>query len=1726
MGKESAVGGSPEAPLPGYDANDILHQGPHVLVCRARRAGDGLPVVLKALRPERATPREVARLRHEQAIAKELAHPGVVSVLGVEERGGAPVLVMEDFGATSLDAFLRNDALDLPTTLRIGTRVAGTLAALHRAGVIHKDIKPHNILVRLDPLEVKLTDFGIATRLSHEVLRAENPDVAEGTLAYMSPEQTGWMNRSLDCRTDLYSFGVTLYQMITGSLPFSASSAMELVHCHLARAPAPPLSVSPHVPGVLSDIVMKLLSKAAEDRYQRAEALQADLEECLRRYEADGRIDPFPLAARDAGGELCIPEKLYGREAEMEALAAACGRAAAGATELLLVAGHAGVGKSALVHEVYKTLARRRGDFVSGKFGQLAQRAPYAAIAQAFGELCGHILSEREERLSAWRARVAAALGSNGQVVVNVVPELARIIGPQPPLQPLGPSESQNRFNLAFQSFVRAVTDEQLLVVFIDDLQWADPASLKLLELLLTEPEGKGLLVIGAYRDDEVDDDHPLAKLLNDLRAANASVRELRLRPLGLDDVRRLVAETFQCNLDRAEPFARLVQQKTAGNPFFITQYLRALADEGIARFDPSAGAWTWDIERARRATGESVIELMAAKIRRLAPDAQRTLQLAACVGHEFDIQTLARVGDSPPAEVAAALWGPLQEGLLVPLSADYRFVHSGDAAIAGELLDAPSLRVSYRFLHDRIQQAAYGLLDGAERQRLHRLIGRLLSASAAGSLGAAAAGADPSISDDELFRIVNHLNAGAALIEDPSERRDFVRWNLAAGRRARAATAFDAAFGYLSAAASALDPELSDRERGLAFDVHAERAESAYLSGRHEEAEALLAAVLDGAASDLERARVHGMLATLHVAQGRFPEAVAEGRRGLRLFDVDLPGDAAALEAASSAELAEVARCLGDRRLEDIGAGPELTDPDRLAELKLLACLETPAYLLDPRLYQLVVARMASLSLRHGNSALSSWVYVTYGFMLAAFLGRVREGYEIAQAGVSLDDRYNVAELKAKTWFLFAATMMLSRPHREALDAYQRALDAAMETGDFLFARFASNHVAVIKLSLADDVPGVREEVERFLRFARRTMDPVCTAMQTVARQVIENLAGRTFGRASLSDACFDEEAFAPTLEAPGLATPACWYYTSKLALAFLYGDHEGALEMALRAHERLAGGAGQYFAIADLPLYTCLAITALGPRASREEGDKLAALLASSHDKLVAIARDCPEFRHMDLLVAAERARLAGEETDRVLAAYDQAIDAAQRAGYARYTALAYELCGRFLAARGSERLAQPFLVEAHDAYARWGAVAKTRQMQEAHARLLSRAAGRRPQAAGSVLSDLTSMASSTITGARRTALLDAAAIIRSAQAIARETDLERVVVRLLRLAVESSGAQRGALILERGEGLRVEAIAEDGAEVRVGPPALVRESGAVAPGVIDIVTRTRSSILVGDAAQDARLDGDGYVAARRPRSVLGLPMVSQGRLTGILYLENNAAPDIFSRARLDLLELIASQAAVALENALLYGRVQATSDLIRRDKDALEAAVAERTAELSAAKARLEEELAERARVEQARAELQDDLIRIQRDRLAEMSCPLIPITDRIMAMPLIGTIDAERANQALETALRGVSDTGAQVVILDITGVSVVDSAVAATLLRTAAALRLIGAEVVITGVRPQVSRALVSLDIDLGALVIQATLQRGIGYALQRTGEAPRLAELASRGPRAVRDAPR
>ncbi|WP_437320282.1 AAA family ATPase [Sorangium sp. So ce385] len=1702
LGAAYATGSA--SPPQGYAAEDILHQGTMITVRRARRVSDGQPVVLKGPSAGRASPRAIARLRHEQVITREIAHPGVLRVLDVDESDGGPVLVLEDFGGASLDIVLRGERLSLATTLRIGIHVADALASLHHAGIIHKDVKPHNILVRLDPLTVKLSDFGIATRLSQEAPRAENPGAAEGTLAYMSPEQTGWMNRSLDCRTDLYSLGVTLYEMLTGAPPFTAPSAMELVHCHLARTPTPPHAASAEIPRVVSDLVMKLLFKAAEDRYPCAEALRADLEECLRRYEADGRVDPFPLGERDAGGRLWLPEKLYGREAATQAVVAACERAAAGAVELFLISGHAGVGKSALVREVYKVLARRPGYFVSGKFGQLKQRTPYAAIAQAFGELCERILSEGEESVARWKARLSAALGAIGQVVVDVIPELEGVVGPQPAVQPLGPNESKNRFSLAFQTFVRAVTEEHLLVLFIDDLQWADPASLKLLELLLTDPDGRGMLVIGAYRDQEVDDAHPLARLVGDLRAAGAPASEVWLGPLELEDIRRLLADALRCRLEDTDAFAALILERTAGNPFFIHQLLHALAGEGIVRFDPAAGAWAFCLERARSAEGaEGVVELMSAKIRRLAPGAQRALQLAACVGHRFDLRTLALVAEQPPGEVAAALWDALREGLVVPLDPEYRFVHAGDAAVAGRLLEDPSFRVSYRFLHDRVQQAAYALVDEPERKRLHHRIGRLLAASL---------GEDPS--DEELFVVVGHLNLAAALIEDPAERGEFVRLNLAAGRRAQAATAYDAAFGYLSAAVSALGPDPWAGEPGLAFDVfgiHAAKAECAHLSGRCDEAEALFDALLERAASDVERARVSCMRMVLYNAQHRWADSLAVALEGLRLLGMEVPTEGEALAAALRAELAEAERGFAARRGEDVGAGPELADPRVRVAVEMLGYGSPSAYFLNPPLAQLLAVKMANLSLRHGSSPMASVAYAYHGFYLAAFWGQPHEGYRIVRMGVALNDRYRVDAIRAKLDFNYGVVMNHSRPQREALEVLQRARVAGMETGDFMFASASSNIVAQMKLSLEGELRRVREDVGGFLRFTSRTKDALSTAVQTVARQVIQNLEGRTLDRGTLSDAGFDEDALVPKLDAVGFAIVAGFYYTNKLALAYLYGDHEGALRMARRAHERARALTGQYIGIVDLPLYTCLTLLALGPRASGEEGGALAEMLASSHDKLAVLARDCPELRHLELLVRAERARVAGEALEPILELYQQASDAAEQAGYVRYRALVSELCGRFLAARRVPWLARSCLVDAYQAYARWGATAKLRQMEEAYVELLPRAAAGQP-ASASLLSNLTSVASSTTDMvARRVALLDAAALIRAAQAVAREIDLGRVMTRLLRLAIESVGAQRGALILDHEGGPRVEAAAEDDGEVRVGPSTPVRESGAAAARVIELAMSAGSAVVVADAAQDARFDGDPYVAARKPRSVLALPMVSQGEVSGILYLENNAAPDVFSPARLDVLELVAAQAAIAVRNALLYARVQAASDELRRANDALEAAVAARTAELSSAMARLEEELAERARAEQERAGLQEDLIRVQRERLAELSTPLIPITDRIMVMPLIGTMDAERADGALETALRGVADTSAQVVILDITGVKGVDSSVAATLVRTATALRLLGAEAVITGIGGHVSQTLVGLGIDLSETVVQGTLQRGIAYALRRTGEAPRLA---------------
>ncbi|MRG92121.1 AAA family ATPase [Polyangium spumosum] len=1664
--------------LPQYELGPILHEGPEILVRRARRLSDGASVTLKMPRSEAPDVRQIARIRHEWLITRDLDVPGVARVLGLEKAGASVALVLEHFEGRPLADWLEEGRPDLRATLRIGITLADTLSAVHGRGLIHKDVKPQNILVDPATLAVALTDFGIAARMSEETSSQLGADRLEGTLPYMSPEQTGRMNRVVDDRSDQYSLGVTLYEMLTGERPFMSTDPAELVHAHLARAPVPPHERSADVPAAVSAIVMKLLAKNPEDRYQGARGLRADLATCLARLDAGGEIAPFELGQDDVTSVLRLPQKLYGREAEAEALLGAFERACGGARVLVALSGYAGIGKSALVSEVRRSIAARGGYLASGKFDQQGRNAPYAAVIHALRGMFRWILGEPDAVLARFRAAIGDALGEHARVVCDLVPELARILGPQPPLPPLGPAEAQNRFQMALSDFLRALCRlARPLVLFLDDLQWADPASLKLLELALVDPEAGHLLVLGAYRDHEVDAAHPLTLSLAGLRKAGVPLEEVSLGPLEPAHVAAFLADALGRPAEEVTPLATLSFEKTHGNPFYLGQFLKGLVAEGVVRFDPGAGAFRWDLAEARaRAATENVIDLLSRRVRGLPEATQHVLRLAACIGHTFDLSTLSLVARSSPRTTAAALWEALREGFVLPLDADYKWAEDLAGEDAGPSAAEAPFEVGYRFLHDRVQQAAYALIPEADRPRLHLDVGRLL-------LGRC----DERAREDRLFEIVDHLDEGAAGIEDPEERRALARYNLAAGRRAKAGVAYEAAARYLRAGVVLLGEAGFEDDYELAFSLTREHAECEYLSGRPEEAEATFERLRARARTRMERAGICLLLVDLRHSSLRIVDSIQAGKEGLALLGLKVPETHEELAEAIGAEMKELATALASRRIEELVDAPVSTDPELVMRLELLGHLVAPMCVHDMRLVLWLAHAMVNEGLRHGHTDVSPHAYAFHAFVLCAAFQRYDEARQFLALAPALDAKIGTPGRRCRALHTVACTSHHFERAEEVLAGFERALRAGLVAGDIVFGCSCALEIVGIKLTGIEELAATRARAEKELSFARRVKEGIAVEGLTIALQAVANLEGRTRGRSSLSDEQFDEATWLARAEREGLHLIVPYYFAAKMLVGCVHGDPACVIDAADVIEPRM-GPAAALPVASEMPFHLGLALASAHASAPVVEREKLAARLAACAEKLDHAARLCEAtFGHHHALLRAEVARIEGRSGD-ARELYDAAVAAARAQGNMKVEALANERAAQFYLGRGQEAVARVYLVAAQRAYTRWGASAKVADMAQAHASLLG---APEEHGLGGTIRTVTTTASTSA------AQIDLGALLEAAQALTSQIELDRVLEGVLRVVVASTGARRAVLMLKRGGALRVAAKRTvDPDRVEVGLDAPLLEAGDVPATVVQLVERTGEPVVLGDAAADERFGRDPFLAARRPRSVLCLGMKHKAELAGVVYLENAAAAHVFGAARVAFAEFLSAQAAVAVENALLVEEIRRQTQAIGDANERLAQELAEREqaqVALLDAHARLEAELVERKLSEQARAALEEELIRVQ--------TPLIPLTDRVMVMPLVGIVDERRASQVLEIALEGVHATQAEMVILDITGVKMVDASVTDALLRAARALGLLGTEAVLTGMRPDVARRIVETGGDLGGIVTLATLQHGVRYAL-------------------------
>jgi len=1375
--------------------------------------------------------------------------------------------------------------------LRLAIPIASALAELHNRGIVHGNINPRNVvLIDSEPRGVAIAGPVSSPGVSNESPSAGSRRGVVEAFAYMSPEQTGRMNRVVDHRTDLYSLGVTFYEMLTGALPFEAGDPLEWAHCHVARLPRSPADLIPSIPAVLSGVLLKLLAKMAEERYQTALGLKFDLERCLDRLETGREIEPFVPGEGDISDRLLIPQRLYGREKDVASLLSAFERVAEqGTSELATVAGYSGVGKTSLVRELQRSVGRRHGFFIAGKFDQYKRDVPHAIIVDAFRELIQQVLAESEERIADWRKRLHRALGINAQLIIDVIPQVELIVGKQPPVPELTASEAQNRFNMAFRQFIGVFAKrEHPLTVFLDDLQWVDLASLRLLEPIITYPDTRYLFLIGAYRDNEVDSSHPLAVMLENVRRYGGNLQTIVLSPLSFDDVLNLAADTCRCDRVRVEPLARLVYKKTAGNPFFVIQFLMTLFDEKLMAFDRLERIWKWDISRIRaKGYTDNVIDLMIGKLQKLSVKARREMKLAACIGDRFSLNDLASIGRIPEEEIREVLMEALQEGLLLRLT-----------------------DTEYRFLHDRVQQASYSLIPERRRGVVHLRIGRLLLERTS-----------QETREENIFQIVNHFNLGVALISAQEERLRVAGLNLLAGKKARSATAYASAVRYLSIGIGLLPDDAWNAQYELAYGLHLIRAECEYLGGNFADAERLLALVLRHARSKNDIAAATRVKVLVSLTRDRNDRAIDAAVECLRLFGMDLRPHPSWEQV--QAEYERVWRALGNRSIEDLIDLPNMTDPDTKAAMEVLSAAITPAVYTDKNLLCLVLCHMVRLSLEFGIVEASASGFVWFAVVLGGPpFGDYQKAFRFGRLAYVLVEKRRMAGQKGRVLVTFASLVNPWTQHiRSSIDILRLGFEAAVQAGDLAFACYGSHHLIVQMITKGDRLEDVYNESEKRLDFVRKAKFGLSECVIVSQQRLIQNMRGLTRHFSTFSNAVFDQDEFEAHLERnqANLASAAFRYYIRKLQARFMSGDHEEALEAMAKAKD-LLWTSPSFMEVPEYYYYGALVLAAVFDREPTERKVDRLEILIEHRDQLKEWAENCPaNFWNKYALVSAEVARISGDalEAERL---YEEAVQSARENEFVQNEGIANELAARFYLRRGLGTIARACMREARSCYARWGANGKVRQIDEGYPSLHERDSSAAAGEAGAQIDRL-----------------DAIAVVKASQSISGEIVLSSLLETLMRIVLENAGAQKGCLILAHGDRLSIEAAARvEGREIKVLQPGPSRLDSALPASMLNYVRRTGESLILDDASTENRFSSDPYIELNKPISVLCLPLLRQANLIGMLYLENSLAKGAFAGQRIAVLELLAAQAAISLENAALYLERSRAEEALRESEE----------------------------------------------------------------------------------------------------------------------------------------------------------------------------------------------
>jgi predicted ATPase/signal transduction histidine kinase/CheY-like chemotaxis protein len=1495
--------------IQGYKVTDKIYEDTKIVIYEGSSSLNNLSVLIETLNSPAPPVEDVNKLKEIFLINNKLNKiKGVLKIIDLVPYNKNCALILEYFHGKFLRDII-DSGLNLSLFLHIAIKLSEILNQIHDNEIIHCNIKPDIILLPADfensettnnSLLLKVIGLGGSSFKLKDSSNSGQPNILDISMEYISPEQTGRMNRSVDYRTDFYSMGITFYEMLTGRVPFRSQDVMELIHFHIAKEPDEPAKINNNIPAIISDIVMKLISKDPEERYQSALGLKADLEICLDQYEKSGQITAFALAKRDIISTLQIPKKLYGRDSEIKILMDIFEGVCKGRSALAFVSGSTGTGKTSLINEIHIPVIKNNGYFTSSKFEHLIREIPYNAIIKAFKLLIRQLLAEKEEEITRWKKIILDAIYPNAGLLIDVIPELKLIIGEQESVPEVGPAEAQNRYNLYFQKFVRVFADKKHpLVLFLDDLQWADSASLNLIKVLITDPETKYLFIIGAYRDNEVNESHKLHKTIDEINSAGIKIKNINLKPLDENIVNDFVSGIIR-NYENTIPLSSIIYKKTQGNPFFVIELIKTLYKDNLLMFDRDSG-WMWDAEAIRQTKAtDNVIELLANKFIRLPGHVQDKLKICACLGNNFDIEILSGLFNKSVVESAFEMSDLINEGFIT---------------FSGKL---------FKFSHDSVQEAVYSLMSDEEKNTLHFKIGKLVL----GKTGQKDIG-------ENIFYIVNQLNYGSSLLLVQRDKNEVAELNLLAGKKAKESTAYSSAVKYLQAGRALLSDGSWHKEYSLTFSIHRELAECEYLNGNFDEAERIFNILLGNTSNKIDKANVYNIMVILYTNIGNLEKAIKVGLEGLKLFGIRIPENP-----GKKSVLVELIKFKWNQRkikYDEFFVEKELHDLDKIAFLEILTNIGTPAFYSNTKLFALVVLTIINYYLKSGNTSFASPTYIALGTIIGVLLGDYESGYKIGELALLLNEKYNNRRVNCQVLFMFAYFIQHWKKHTmNGIPYFRRAYKLGVESGNIIYSCHSINIMTNYRVILGDNLDEIFLDNAAYEDFIKGSKDPFVINFYFDFRQMYFFLKGLTYNIYTLNNNDYNEDKRLSEIKESRNNLELCNHLYVRILVTYLSGQYDKCYKFS-KELDKLDIPTGTLFVPEHLYYYS-LAISAIYKSATLLKKLKSRRILYKNYRALKKWADHCPEnFLHKFYLMSAEMNALYGKK-ERAMLLYDKAIKYARDSKYLPDEAIANELAAKFYIETGHENIAKMFIAESCSLFQKWGATGKVNQIKEKYPEffIITKIEEKDDSAIFDFTGEKEDIFRPESAHITDSSTLDVATILKVSHAISGEIDFDKLLRTIMKIALQNSGAQKAFLILEKDGKLFIEAEGRvEDEEVNIMQSVPVENSKDISQSIVNFVARTRENIVLNNASDSSFVDL--YILENKPKSILCTNIGHYGKtipkVNSILYLENNLTISAFTPERLEVLRAISTQFAISLENARLYKEQQTAVEKLKR-------------------------------------------------------------------------------------------------------------------------------------------------------------------------------------------------